>query len=195
MPKKKNPDIKNDILKAAIDLFGRYGYKKTTVDEIAEAANIGKGTVYLNFSTKEDILFTIIKENAEKMLKKLKSELRKKEDIKEKLRLILHWRPERVFEFNAKYHHAMELMPVKKDLVKRIGAGPLKTYIAILTETLDEGNASGVFMVKDTALLAEHINFMCFAFMPPFRIYETKEQVLEQVEEYYKLLLKSIEKK
>lgn len=43
------------ILQAAATLFERYGYKKTTIDDIAQEAGIGKGTVYLRFDSKEAI--------------------------------------------------------------------------------------------------------------------------------------------
>jgi AcrR family transcriptional regulator len=43
------------VLQAAIDLFARYGYRKTSVDEIAEAAGVSKRTVYLHFDGKEAI--------------------------------------------------------------------------------------------------------------------------------------------
>lgn len=46
---------KEDILKAAITVFGRYGFKKTSVDDIAEAANISKQGLYLHFSSKQEI--------------------------------------------------------------------------------------------------------------------------------------------
>ncbi len=43
------------ILAAAAQLFERYGYKKTTVEDIALEAGIGKGSVYLRFTNKEEI--------------------------------------------------------------------------------------------------------------------------------------------
>src|SRR5258705_1122081 len=43
------------ILDAAQRLFARYGYRKTTVDELAREAGIAKGTVYLYFKSKEEI--------------------------------------------------------------------------------------------------------------------------------------------
>ena len=43
------------ILNAASGLFERYGYSKTTIDEIAAAAGIGKGSVYLHFGSKEEL--------------------------------------------------------------------------------------------------------------------------------------------
>lgn len=43
------------ILDAIERLLARYGYKKTTIDDVAREAGIGKGTVYLYFPSKEEI--------------------------------------------------------------------------------------------------------------------------------------------
>ncbi len=43
------------ILRAACALFERYGYKKTTIDDIAHESGVGKGSVYLRFASKEEI--------------------------------------------------------------------------------------------------------------------------------------------
>lgn len=54
------------ILRAATDLFVRLGYRKTSIDDIARAAGVGKGTVYLYFKTKADLLMhCIVLEKAE----------------------------------------------------------------------------------------------------------------------------------
>ncbi|WP_434416068.1 TetR/AcrR family transcriptional regulator [Nannocystis pusilla] len=45
------------ILEAAIGLFVAHGYRKTSIDDIARAAGIAKGTVYLYFATKLDVLY------------------------------------------------------------------------------------------------------------------------------------------
>lgn len=41
------------ILDAARALFARYGYKRTSIDDVAREAGIAKGTVYLYFASKE----------------------------------------------------------------------------------------------------------------------------------------------
>src|SRR4051794_13779343 len=48
-------DTREAILDAANRLLIRYGYKKMTVDDLAQEAGIGKGTVYLYFSSKEAV--------------------------------------------------------------------------------------------------------------------------------------------
>ena len=53
---RKKIAIRGQIIATAIDLFARYGIAAVTVDQIADAADIGKGTVYNYFTTKEDIV-------------------------------------------------------------------------------------------------------------------------------------------
>jgi AcrR family transcriptional regulator len=48
------------ILKAATDLFVRQGYRKTSVAEVAEAACVAKGTVYLYYSNKAELVFSAV---------------------------------------------------------------------------------------------------------------------------------------
>ncbi len=48
------------ILDAAADLIIRYGYDKTTMAEIADAAGVGRGVLYLHFRSKDDVLDALI---------------------------------------------------------------------------------------------------------------------------------------
>jgi len=53
---RKKSAVRSKIIAAAIELFSRKGIENATVEQIAEAADIGKGTVYNYFETKEDIV-------------------------------------------------------------------------------------------------------------------------------------------
>ena len=52
--------VKESIKKAARELFRRYGYKKTSVNEIARRAKIAKATIYKYFDSKELVLHAIL---------------------------------------------------------------------------------------------------------------------------------------
>ncbi|MGB4399438.1 MAG: TetR/AcrR family transcriptional regulator [Daejeonella sp.] len=54
--------IKESIKKAAQDLFRKYGYHKTSVNEIAKRAKIAKATIYKYFESKELLLQAILME-------------------------------------------------------------------------------------------------------------------------------------
>ena len=48
---------KECILMEAARAFARFGFKKTSVDEIAKAAGVAKGTIYLAAESKEDLFY------------------------------------------------------------------------------------------------------------------------------------------
>jgi AcrR family transcriptional regulator len=68
---KNSSEIRERILKAARDLFSRYGFNKTTVDEIAKSARKGKATVYHYFSSKEDIFRAVVEHELEILIQGL----------------------------------------------------------------------------------------------------------------------------
>ena len=53
---RKKAEARARIIETAIRLFGRHGLANVTVDHIADVADIGKGTIYNYFETKEDIV-------------------------------------------------------------------------------------------------------------------------------------------
>jgi len=53
---RKKIAVRSQILSTAIELFSRRGLGAVTIDDIATAADVGKGTIYNYFATKEDIV-------------------------------------------------------------------------------------------------------------------------------------------
>jgi len=48
------------ILNATAELVMRWGYRKTTIDDIAKLAGVGKGTIYLHWKTREDLFLAML---------------------------------------------------------------------------------------------------------------------------------------
>ncbi|MEC0247362.1 TetR/AcrR family transcriptional regulator [Paenibacillus chitinolyticus] len=76
---------RDNILDAAKKSFALFGYKGTTVDQIAKIASVGKGTLYLYFETKEDLLNEIVKSLIAEMRKLADASISKGGTIMEKL--------------------------------------------------------------------------------------------------------------
>jgi len=57
----------NAIVLAALGLFTKYGYRKTSIDDIAEAAQVAKRTVYLHFENKAAVFMAILEYLAEQV--------------------------------------------------------------------------------------------------------------------------------
>lgn len=56
----KQQERANRILDAASELLQRWGYKKTTIDDIARQAGVAKGTIYLHWKTKEELFMALL---------------------------------------------------------------------------------------------------------------------------------------
>lgn len=63
------------ILEAAIPVFGKFGFKKTSVEDIAKAANISKQGLYLHFSSKEEIFLAAMQNYLDTALAHVSREL------------------------------------------------------------------------------------------------------------------------
>ena len=56
----KSDKTKNVILEVASKMFARFGFHKTTIDEIARSARKAKGSVYYHFTDKEDLFKEVV---------------------------------------------------------------------------------------------------------------------------------------
>ncbi|MBN1213314.1 MAG: TetR/AcrR family transcriptional regulator [candidate division Zixibacteria bacterium] len=101
MPPEKR---REQLLKAALKLFLKKGYKTTTTEEIARKAGLTKGSVYHHFKNKEDILFELVKRLSEKMSETFVDRLKKNMTPIDFLRLMLH------------HHHGVD-EPAIKDML------------------------------------------------------------------------------
>ncbi|MFO8000055.1 MAG: helix-turn-helix domain-containing protein [Marinilabilia sp.] len=65
-------NVRNAILKSARELFARFGYRKTTMEDIAQALRKGKSSLYYYFKNKEEIFQAVIELEAELLERRLR---------------------------------------------------------------------------------------------------------------------------
>src|SRR5215213_8542367 len=63
------------ILRASVDVFAEHGYFNAKVAQIAKAAGVADGTIYLYFQGKEDLLITIFREHTRSYLAALEQRM------------------------------------------------------------------------------------------------------------------------
>ena len=84
------------ILAAATDHFTAFGYRKTSIEDVARAAGVAKGTVYLYYRSKPELLFHAVAREKRRYLEQLeplwRRELAPRERLREMIRqgLIMH---------------------------------------------------------------------------------------------------------
>ena len=91
------------ILDAAERLLGRFGYRKMTVDDIATEAGIGKGTVYLSFPSKEEVVLSTVDRIVDRACRAMEAAAARDESAPDRLRAMLRARILVRFEAVARY--------------------------------------------------------------------------------------------
>ena len=81
----KRDAVRENILTIAQEIFSKFGYKKTTLDDIANAVRKGKSSLYYYFSSKEDLFQEVIQKEADILREELAKVLQKDIDPAEKL--------------------------------------------------------------------------------------------------------------
>ncbi len=114
---------KESILAAACKTFARFGFKKTAIDEIATAAGVAKGTVYLCCKSKEDLFFQSVNREIRAWIAEIAKQIDPRMHADE---LLTHCALASLY--------SLEKRPLVRDLL--LGAHDL--YLPDWTEQLDE---------------------------------------------------------
>jgi AcrR family transcriptional regulator len=112
---------REDILQAARDVFFERGIHHATVDEVAEQAEVSKGTVYLYFDTKETILAHLLLEGLEKLVADLEAAFASAG---------LHSAPDRIRRLAAAYLKFYQSYPSYFHLMSAFDRGRFQEAIA-----------------------------------------------------------------
>jgi AcrR family transcriptional regulator len=145
-------DISDLILDAADRLLARYGYKKMTMEDLAQEVGIGKGTIYLHFPSKEEVVLSHVDRIVERLKLELSVIARREQTAATRLREMLLKRV--LYRFDSVQHYTESL----SDLLAALRPGLLKRRrrhfeeeAQILSEVLREGEREGLFELKDAA--------------------------------------------
>jgi len=154
------PSKEEQILDAAHPLFVRYGPRKTTIDDIAKAAGLGKGTIYLYFESKEQIFAASVRRNCEAFLDVIQRDVAAERDVAAKLRVYVLARFE-IFERMMKGYggtperfHEAHLIPEFRAMI----AECMVRERTLLRGIIEQGIAASLFKVSDLAVAVETIS-------------------------------------
>ena len=148
-------------------LLARFGYKKMTIDDLAQEVGIGKGTVYLHFSSKEEIALSHIDRIIERMKVRLKEISSADVSPDERLREMLLTRV--LFRFDSVQHYTQSLNDLLADLRPRLLARRKQYFedeAQIFAEVLQEGDKIKIFSVPDALKTAETLLLATNSLLP-----------------------------
>ncbi|MBX3505231.1 MAG: TetR/AcrR family transcriptional regulator [Parvibaculum sp.] len=104
------PDKREAIVAAALDLFRHYGYRRTSMEDIARAASVAKGTLYLYFESKDQLFDAICRSLADGVAQGLAEADALKLPLEEKLLALMDAKFGFVYSLILSSPHASELI-------------------------------------------------------------------------------------
>jgi AcrR family transcriptional regulator len=186
-------DKRTMILSAATELFSHFGFTKTSMDDIARRAKIGKATIYYYFPRKEDLFLEAVAQKAEEFFALLKLEISAQEGFERKLSAFLH----------LPVHYVVENMPILAESMReiamfyqeRIEAMRLEyrnRMYELLQGIMEDGKSSGIINRQiDSERFSEVINDWFLMGDTNFVI-NNKEALVRRIDRDHELIIQLI---
>jgi len=140
------PAPKRDaILRAAIDIFAERGYFNAQVADVARAAGVAAGTVYLYFKSKDDLLISIFERSMRDGLSRGREAVADLADPPERLRRLARGHLARLgSDRNLAVVFQVELRQSTK-FMERFSSTLLRDYLGLIREAIADGQRQGIF--------------------------------------------------
>ena len=146
----RQKSTRDAILDATDRLLARNGYKKMTIDDLAKEVGIGKGSVYLHFTSKEEIALSHIDRIIERLKESLRVIAEKPSGVVDCLREMLIERV--LFRFDSVQHYTQSLddllAQLRPQLLER-RKRYFKEEARIFAGIVEEGQRSSQFIAGD----------------------------------------------
>ncbi|NMB72485.1 MAG: TetR/AcrR family transcriptional regulator [Bacteroidales bacterium] len=150
-------EIRDQIVETASRIFSKYGFRKTTMDEIARLMGKGKSSIYYYFKNKEEIYEAVIDHETEILRRELIKAISQASTPQEKLRRFVEVRM-RIFNKLSNVYDAIRTEVVAHlASIEKFRQKYDREEIHMLQDILQEGVDKGDFRIEDTLLTATAI--------------------------------------
>jgi len=147
-------EFRKKIIVSSGQIFRRFGFKKTTMDEIAKALKMGKSSIYYYFTSKEEIFEAVVLYEANVLRNELTTAIKSVESPVDKMRNYVFVRM-KAFEKLANYYNAIFDKNLDHfDFIETIREKYDREELAILRLILYDGARKKVFNIANSEYTA-----------------------------------------
>ncbi len=136
-------DKRERILDAAVRVFARKGFYLTRVSEVAKAAGVADGTIYLYFKSKDDLLVSLFENRIQRLLTYLDTELPRIASATYKLQKIIELQLGLLEGERDLAEVVTVILRQSTKLMKEYAAPRFTAYFDTIAKVIAEGQASG----------------------------------------------------
>lgn len=191
-----NDEVREQVVQAARQVFARYGYKKTALDDIARESRKGKSTIYYYFKSKDDIFKAVIDAEAEIRARAIEEQISRISDPKLKLKTYIYIRM-RTLRMVVNYYEA-----IKNDLldqlyfVDNLRTEHFEAEIELIRKMFLEGIEMGEYIIPNPELTAKTIVTALHGFEVPLILKNLSDEELQKsIDEMLNILFYGIVRK
>ncbi len=142
---KRTGDKRERILRAAVEVFARQGFYNTRVSEVAKAAGVADGTIYLYFESKDQLLLSLFEDRIGKLLAYLAKEIALLDSPEEKLKRIIELQLG-ILDGERDLAEVVTIIVRQSNTLLREYAAPtFIAYLDAIAAVVSEGQREGVF--------------------------------------------------
>lgn len=154
-------DTKEFIIDSARKIFGRFGFKKTTMDEIARATRKGKSSLYYYFKSKEEVFQAVVEKEAVELKAELIGAVNRETTPQKKLRAYIITRM-RLFNRLANLYNAFKDDYLESyGFIEKLRVNYDQYELDMFKKILKEGVERGVFLINNLDLTAYAMVIAC----------------------------------
>lgn len=146
-----------EILKAAKECFARFGYEKTTLDDIGKMTGLNKASLYYYYKNKEAIFAAVILWEVEESLDRLNSEIGGVKGCRERIMAYQRERIRLMKSMTNLHSLSMETFTCEASSVQSLGRQVHEKELDFLNEIILACVENGEFKQCDTKRVAESI--------------------------------------
>ena len=137
-------DKRDRILRAAVKIFSRKGFFNSKVSEIARAAEVADGTIYLYFRNKDDLLISLFEEKMGEVVADVRRRIAVGGDALDRLRIFI----ENHMALLERESGLIEVLQVElrqsTKFLKDYTPVKFFEYLEVISDILEEGKRQGV---------------------------------------------------
>jgi len=149
-----NEEARTKIIDIARNIFTHFGFKKTTMEEIALASRKGKSSIYYYFNSKEDIFKAVVEKEAEELKAELLNKIKSIDDPIEQLKVYITVRMRKLNKLTNFYTALKSEYLSHLEFIEQIRKSYDLEEIKIISGIIQDGIERGKFSVDDPQLSA-----------------------------------------
>lgn len=154
MARKRVGNKREKIINAAAKFFGEKGYHNTTTSEIAEAAGVAAGTIYIYFTSKEELIVAVFEEFLGRHMERLQAGVESVDGPIARIRRLMTLGLELMENNPESAKIFLSQLRQSTTMIKTVAKRSSRAYKDIIEAVLTDGVAKGVFREMDTGHVA-----------------------------------------